>query len=435
MLLYQEHIDALNAPGKEQRLQALRSLKELHGAGALKSPEPTENVNNHIHTIYSFSPYSPAKAVYMAWQNGLTTAGIMDHDSIAGAEEFISAGKIIGIATTVGFECRCSMEGTPLAGRRINNPDQKSVAYLAMHGIPHQHIGRVDAFLRPYREKRNARNRKMVQNLNAILSPCGLVMDFDRDILPISCYHEGGSVTERHILYALAGKLEEAAGRGEPLLRFLEERLGITVTGSSREKLADEANDMYRYYLLGVLKSRLVERFYVDAAEECPHVTDFLRLAEETGAVSAYAYLGDVGDSVTGDKKTQRFEDSYLEELVEYLSAAGFRALTYMPTRNTAGQLRQVMDLCDQHGLFQISGEDINSPFQSFVCAALRQPEFRHLITATWALIGHELAATNDQSDGMFSPETLKKTPGLQQRTAYYSELGRQLAEKEGARI
>ena len=30
----------------------------------------------------------------------------MDHDTISGAGEFIEAGRIMGIATTIGVECR-----------------------------------------------------------------------------------------------------------------------------------------------------------------------------------------------------------------------------------------------------------------------------------------------------------------------------------------
>ena len=42
----------------------------------------------------------------MAFMSGLKTAGIMDHDSVGGNFEFIEAGKIINMATTVGMECR-----------------------------------------------------------------------------------------------------------------------------------------------------------------------------------------------------------------------------------------------------------------------------------------------------------------------------------------
>ena len=61
----------------------------------------------------------------------------------------------------------------------------------------------------------------------------------------------------------------------------------------------------------------MVEKFYIPATDECPDVRDIVKLAKETGAILAYAYLGDVGNSVTGDKKTQKFEDDYLDLLFE----------------------------------------------------------------------------------------------------------------------
>jgi len=107
---------------KEARLQALSALAEKIRSGELKPDAQGAWVNNHIHTTYSFSPYTPSSAVFYAWKAGLKTAGIMDHDSVGGAEEFIRAGEIIGMPTTVGFECRVSVAGTPLEGRRLNNP-------------------------------------------------------------------------------------------------------------------------------------------------------------------------------------------------------------------------------------------------------------------------------------------------------------------------
>lgn len=57
----------------------------------------------------------------MAYMAGLKTAGIMDHDSLSGAKEFIEAGKIVGMMTTIGVECRADMSKTRLNGLRINN--------------------------------------------------------------------------------------------------------------------------------------------------------------------------------------------------------------------------------------------------------------------------------------------------------------------------
>ncbi|MGB4266733.1 MAG: PHP domain-containing protein, partial [Limnochordia bacterium] len=106
-------IDDLNHDDRQIRLQSLEQLQALIRQGQIKRPEPGGFVNNHIHTTYSFSPYSPTKAVWMAYNAGLTTAGIMDHDSISGAKEFIRAGQIVGLATTSGVEVRSDFSQTP----------------------------------------------------------------------------------------------------------------------------------------------------------------------------------------------------------------------------------------------------------------------------------------------------------------------------------
>ena len=72
------------------------------------------------------------------------------------------------------------------------------------------------------------------------------------------------------------------------------------------------------------------------------------------------------------------------------LKEEGVKAVTYMPTRNTPAQLERLRGLCDQYGMFQISGEDINTPRQSFIIKAMENPMFQNLIDATWKLIAHE---------------------------------------------
>lgn len=421
----EKYISDLNSDVLETRLEALRKLMEGVGRGVIEAPEKKKGyVNNHIHTSYSFSPYSPTKAVWMAYNSGLTTAGIMDHDSIAGAWEFIEAGRIAGIATTIGIECRVDFSDTALKGRRINNPDQDSIAYIALHGIPHTQIDAVQQFFAPYREERNKRNRQMTQKLNDIMKPFGIELDFDEDIVSISMHHEGGSITERHLLFALSKKLVERYGRGERLVNFLKEELKLPIKPRIEGYLLDPQNEFYEYDLLGVLKSDLVGQFYIDATAECPDVREVIDFSKRIGAISAYAYLGDVEDSVTGDKKSQKFEDDYLDLLFEVIKDLGFDAVTYMPSRNTMAQLQRVKEMCRKFQLFEISGEDINSPRQSFICEALRKEEFANLIDSTWALIGHEKAATQDISDGMFSDKTIRKYPDLEKRIQVYKELG-----------
>ena len=422
-ILIQELIENLNHPDVSIRLESLKKLMDKIKDGQLDKPVKKNDVNNHIHTTYSFSPYSPAKAIWMAFQAGLATAGIMDHDSISGAEEFIEAGKIAGIATTIGVELRADFSHTPLSGRKINNPDQNSVAYMALHGIPHTQINRVKEFCKPCTNWRNERNRLMTTKINDILPPV-LHLDFDRDIVPASNFADGGSITERHILYALSVKMIQTYGKGRPLLDFMKNLLKLNINSKTEAFLLDLQNPYYAYDLLGLLKSELVGSFYIDAATECPEVSEVIQFSDAIGAISAYAYLGDVGDSVTGDKKAQKFEDDYIETLFKVIKALGFKAVTYMPSRNTMEQLDRLRKLCEQYDFFQISGEDINSPRQPFICNALRNEKFKNLIDAAWALVGHELAATKHLDKGMFSKASMAEYPDLESRINAFKHIG-----------
>ena len=97
-----------------------------------------------------------------------------------------------------------------------------------------------------------------------------------------------------------------------------------------------------------------------------------------------------------------------------------------MPSRNTPAQLERVMRLCDRYNFFQISGEDINSPRQSFICQALADPAYAHLYDSTYALIGHELAATADPDKSMFGAWAKQAYPNMRDRIAYYAAYARQ---------
>lgn len=344
----------LNADTKEQRLANLKTLIENEE----KAPEIlSQFANNHIHTDYSFSPYSPTAAVYFARAEGLNIAGIMDHDSIGGAEEFRAAGEIAGVATTCGFEARVDYAGTFLENTKLNNPDQVGVGYMAFHSIRREHFSAVQDFLSPLRKKRNDRNYLMVKKISEIT---GVPLDFEKEVLPLSRYNEGGSVTERHLLFALAGKMVKSD------------------------------DELERYKLLGKLKAELVPQFFIPAKEELMNLNAAVDLAKQIDCILCYAYLGDVTNSPTGDKKAAQYEDAYLPELMSLLKERGVMGVTFMPSRNTDEQLSRVMSLCDQNSLKQISGEDVNALGQSFICKKLEDPACAHLVKNAWKLIERE---------------------------------------------
>ena len=423
---FEGYIAALNAETKEERLAALRKIKELIDKGEIDRCKCDGIANNHIHTIYSFSPYSPTAAAFFAWQAGLETCGIIDHDGVGGCREFIEASKIVDIPATCGLECRVRTDGTKLYGRMINNADQRSLAYVVMHAIPLDVLEEIDRIFVPLREKRNERNIKMCARLNDCLDPFDISIDYQQDVLPLSKYNEGGTVTERHICMALVNKLKAKLASSKAIISFLVEKLNIPITKVEEKRILEENESYYDYDILCVIKKNLVERFYIDAYEECLHIKDFIGITKKYGCISAYAYLGDVIDTSDGDKKPQRFEDAYLETLMQELKKLEFDAVTYMPSRNTRYQLSKVMEFCNKHEFFEINGEDINSPRQKF-SSAFDDEMFDHLKDMTFALIGHEIAVTEDIENSMFSESIKEKFPKINDRINYYKVIARKM--------
>ena len=93
-MLKDSRLDAIEK-GKSAflRLAALKKLKTTLPDSEKKS----DAVNIQTHTIYSFSPYTPSMAAYMAYKFDLRVAGILDNYTVAGAKEFIEACKILNL--------------------------------------------------------------------------------------------------------------------------------------------------------------------------------------------------------------------------------------------------------------------------------------------------------------------------------------------------
>ncbi|WP_304221220.1 PHP domain-containing protein [Gracilinema caldarium] len=427
--------DIINDPNRtsHERLKAL-----AHYVANQPGAQKTGEVNNHIHTIYSFSPYTPAMAALQAWRAGLEAAGSVDHDSLGAAEEMLLACEILGIGGCVGFEVRVSFKSgsdgklSPFADRKINNPDSPGLVYMTVQGIPRHFYSKVHSFLEPLQEARNRRNRAMTEKINQKLSRAGFdPLSYETDIVNHSKAAEGGSITERHLMAAVAQRLITEYGKGSALAEALGSQFGIVIPPKLVPLLTNEANPHYLFDLLGLLKTDFLPEVFIQPGEdECIPAEKVVTFARSIGAIPAYAYLGDVADSPTGDKKAEHFEDAFLEELFAELKRIGYQAVTYMPPRNSREQLKRVQQLCFQYGFMEISGVDINSSRQSFHCPEVLEPDFRHLVDTTWALIAHERLASINLQYSLFHPDNPLAQLDLSDRIAAYAQVGRQIDPK-----
>jgi hypothetical protein len=426
--------DRVNDPGAagEERLAALADL----AASLPPAGPPSGESNNHVHTIYSFSPYSPSMAALRAREAGLEVAGSVDHDSISASREMVRACALVGLGSVTGCELRVGFRNGPdgrrfsFADRKINNPDSTGIVYMTIQGVSAAKVDELDSFLAPIRAARRERTARMAVSASGLLREEGFSesLDFERDVLARSKAAEGGGLTERHLLAAVAERLVGRYGRGRALVEGLARDFGLEPHPKLAGLLADAANPMLEYDLLGVLKSGFLGRIFEQPGEaECPPAAGVVAFARSIGAIPAYAYLGDVGESPTGDKKAEKFEDDFIEPLFDAVKSAGFLAVAYMPPRNTAAQLERVRRLCGERGLMQISGVDINSPRQSFNCPELRRPEFAHLGDSTWALVAHERLSSADAKAGIFAAGNPLAALPLEERLAAYAKAGRAL--------
>ncbi|MFV0429253.1 MAG: PHP domain-containing protein [Arachnia sp.] len=431
-------MNAINDPAATpaSRVAALRQeLEAGHDLGGFVNES-----NNHIHTIYSFSPYSPSMAALRGREAGLQVVGSVDHDSVGAAWEMREASALLGMGAVTGFEVRVMLHSladveagnAPFAGRKLNNPDSAGVAYMTVQGVPAASRRVFDDFLRPIRQRRVERTRRMAEAANEILAGLGApTFDFDTDVLGISQYAAGGTVTERHLLFAMSTALISGFGRGQALLDGLGS-MGLALADEQRVRLGDAQNQFLAYDLLGTLKAEYLGRFYIqpsyfELGGELPDAVSVVDLALANGAIPCYAYLGDVSASPTGDKKAEKFEDEFLDELIVTLGGLGFPAITYMPPRNTPEQLVRISELSAANGLIEVSGVDINQPRQGFNCPELAEPRFDHLNTATWAMVAHETLSNLDLRLGLLHVDNPLRELTLIQRIARYAAVGPRL--------
>ncbi|MGL4982656.1 MAG: PHP domain-containing protein [Treponemataceae bacterium] len=425
-----EKINASNVKA-EDRIDALKSLVAAINEDDFP-PFSGEN-NNHVHTIYSFSPYTPTMAALIAKKSGLDATGSVDHDSISAATEMKTACEILKLGCTTGFEVRTSFKNTPFESKRLNSPESIGVAYITVQGIPSGAISKVRDFLLPIHEARNERNRSMIEKLNQLLATeyAGEVVDaisYEDDVLPLSKANEGGSITERHILCAFAISLARKYPSLDKLLFVLKERLKIAIPAQIEKLLMDSMNPHFIYDLIGLLKLEFLQRFFIQPSEwECLPVDVVVNFAHSIGAIPCYVYFGDVKDATVGGANPNPFEDDFLEDLLLVLKEFGFLAVAYDPSRNSKHQLIRLQRFCKKYEFLQILGTSIASSRESFALSELKLPEYQHLSDTTRALLAHEKLSSVNQDFGLFAMNNPTITMTLEKRLKIYTDFGKRL--------
>lgn len=174
---------------------------------------PTNLVDLHTHTTASDGGLSPAELVDLAREIGLKAVAVTDHDTTAGVEAALTAGREAGVEIISGLE----LSVNDRAGGMIH-----LLGYFIDHRDP-----LLEKLMAAIVESRLERNRKIVANLNRL--GCGITLE---EVLAIS---GPGNAGRPHIAQALINKgyvkdlyeaMDRYLGKGQPAY---EDRLKFTL--------------------------------------------------------------------------------------------------------------------------------------------------------------------------------------------------------------
>ena len=338
-----------------ERKKALMSLCEKVATGQISLPEPNTSVNMHCHTFFSYNTYgySPSKFAWLARKAGLAVAEVVDFDVLNALEEFLEAGRMLGLKACAGLETRVFVP--EFSERVINSPGEPGISYHMGVGFPSAKLEDEQAvFLLALHEMAQQRNRDLMGRVNRHLRPVKL--DFERDVLVLT---PSGNPTERHICLAYARKAREVFDDDNALQQFWSKKLGVEVESSQLPEGGE---------LLNTIRAKTMKRggvgYVLPDKGSFPLMADMNQFLLATGAIPTLTWLDGTSE---GEKA--------VEELLDVAMGTGAAAINVIPDRNYGPamgdeklkNLYEVIEIAQKLHLPVVEGTEMNSPGQKFV--------------------------------------------------------------------
>jgi hypothetical protein len=342
-----------------RRRRALERLMQTVDREALGRRRPEANL--HCHTFFSYNAYgySPSRFAWEACRYGLEVAGIVDFDVLDGVQEFLEAGRLLGLKTVAGFETRAFV--SELRDKVTNSPYEPGVSYFITAGFvaPPEPGTAAAATLARMGDCARRRNRRMLARVNAHLDP--VTIDYERDVLPLT---PAGNATERHMLIAYERRARQTFPEEKDLARFWSARLN-----EPRESVERLLNDSVAFRNL--MRYRLMKHGGVGyaAPEEgsFPTLEEVVEMTLACGAVPTGGWLDGTNDG-----------EADPVELFRLWVSKGIPTVSIIPDRNwnlkdahekavKVQKLREAVEAAAGLNLPILVGTEMNADGQKFV--------------------------------------------------------------------
>jgi hypothetical protein len=410
-------MEQLNAFDRAQRIRALEALAASEKARAPQ--QRTRNVNMHLHSFFSYNAenHSPCRLALECKRRGIYAAGLCDFDVLDGLEEFLSAGEILQLRTSVNLETRAFL--SEYADVDINSPGEPGVSYVMGAGfdaVPTEGTSQAET-LDDLRDRAHKRNLELISRINRKLM--NVEIDYEQDVLPRT---PGGTATERHIVDAYIQAAEERFP-GKSLLGFWGMVFGMEA--SEVKKLLEDP-----IKLREAARAKLAKRggigYVQPSSETFPKMDTFLQWVSDCRAIPMITWL---------DGTSQGESDP--RAMFECMMAKGAAALNIIPDRNwniddadAASLKQQKLDECiqvaqDLHLPINI-GTEMNKPGQPFVDdlgGPVLSKYAETFVRGAQILVGH----TTLLRFGNYSyigPEARDEFPDVSKRNDFFASVG-----------
>jgi len=399
-------IKKLNVRSVFLRKLILGMLKKTEKRDKKYGPDDPESYNFNIRTDYSFSPYNPTMAAFMAYKSGVSVAGICDYGTTAGCQEFFYGCKKLGIIGIGGFDA-------VLGSEKLGN------CTASFFGVCDGDFG-FEPLLETFRINCLSRAQKATEAINGTLSKYGISIDYEKDVYKFTQSKKKGTVTLKHVFRAVGESIIQKYGKGKNTADFLRNELCLDIDESEYNLLCDHRNVYYIYDLIVALK-----KYFKD--NDCmtvgfPDVKSYTSVADDSGVIAAYHYKCKYRwlEIETETEKTV----AEFSELLDIIKAEGFNAVCLSVREYSKSALVKYIKAVKDKEMLVVLNEKSEYPHSLFGVDCPEESR-AYVEACAFAIAGNALSIAECHSDGIFSDKTIIKCPSFEERLNIFASIGK----------
>lgn len=334
-------------------LSALGSVEDLTAAAAQESGERQGITNSHIHLPPNFSAFdSVQEAVDLAASEKVVAVGCGNYYDYSVYLDLVERAQAAGIFPLFGTEIITLDRDMQAQGIRANDPGNPGKIYICGKGIT-QFIELSDTakgLLGRIRTADAQRMKTMTEKMAAAFAAKGIDTGLtdEKIIARVAKRHQSDPATivlqERHLCQGFQEVLFERVPEAERLDKL------TTVLGVTPKSAADHAVGLQNEIRTHLMKS----------GKPCFVPEDFISLTEAADLIHALGGMVCYPILADGANPACEFEAD-VDQLIATLKAQNIHMIEFIPLRNQAAVLNDMVPKLRQAGLGVVAGTEHNT--------------------------------------------------------------------------